>query len=154
GKATERDVIEIQTHEDRLYELVDGVLVEKVVGSPEAYLAYQLTLLLGGFVEQADLGIIVGADGTMRLMRGLVRIPDISFVSWSQLPNREVPSEAIPDLAPALAVEVLSKGNTRGEMARKLKDYFLAGVRLVWYLDPRKRLIQVYTAPDQSRRLD
>jgi Uma2 family endonuclease len=50
-------------------------------------------------------------------------------------------------------VEVLSKGNTPTEMQRKLKDYFLAGVRLVWFVDPKRRTVEVFTAPDQSRVL-
>ncbi len=33
-------------------------------------------------------------------------------------------------------------------MERKLREYFLAGVRLVWMIDPRKRLAEVYTIPD------
>jgi Uma2 family endonuclease len=82
-------------------------------------------------------------------MPGLVRIPDISFVSWNRLPGRVLPSKPIPDLVPDLAVEVLSKGNTKGEMRRKLKEYFLTGVQLVWFVNPRTRTIQVYTAPDQ-----
>lgn len=153
GTATEQDVIDIQTHEDRLYELVDGVLVEKVMGFPESTLTCQLIRLLGNYVEEKGLGILAGADGTVRLMPGLVRIPDISFVSWRQLPRHEVPSDPIPDLAPDLAIEVLREGNTRGEMNRKLKDYFLAGVRLVWYVDPRRQTVRVYTAPDRCTRL-
>lgn len=43
----------------------------------------------------------------------------------------------IGTLVPDLAIEVLSAGNTEGEMRRKLHDYFTAGVRLVWYIDPR-----------------
>ena len=43
----------------------------------------------------------------------------------------------MPALAPDLAVEVLSESNTRAEMDRKLRDYFAAGVLLVWYFDPR-----------------
>jgi Uma2 family endonuclease len=82
-------------------------------------------------------------------MPRLVRIPDVSFVSWDRLPKREVPADPIPDLAPDLAVEVLSEGNTEKEMQRKLKEYFLAGVRLVWYVDPRTRTVEVYSAPDQ-----
>ena len=35
-------------------------------------------------------------------------------------------------------------------MARKLDDYFRAGVRIVWYVDPKKRTVRVYTAPDRS----
>ena len=56
-------------------------------------------------------------------------------------------------LAPDLAVEVLSEGNTKGEMERKLKDYFFAGVRLVWYIDLKKRTAAVYTSPDEGATL-
>ena len=106
------------------------------------------------FVRSNDLGIVAGADGTIRLARGLVRIPDCAFFSWDRLPGKVVPDEPIPDLAPDLAVEVLSKSNTVSEMKRKLKDYFFAGVRLVWLIDPKKRIVDVYTAPDQSVRLE
>jgi Uma2 family endonuclease len=149
GTATEKDVIDIQDREDRLYELVDGVLVEKIMGFPESYLACEIVRLMGNYAAQNDLGIVVGADGTVRLMPKLVRIPDVSFVSWRQLPSRRVPADPIPDLAPELAVEVLSEGNTKREMDRKLKDYFLAGVLLVWFVDPAKRTVTVYTAPDE-----
>ena len=83
-------------------------------------------------------------------MPGQVRIPDVAFVSWERLPGKVVPDVAIPDLAPDLAIEVLSEGNTEKEMERKLKDYFFAGVRLVWYIDIKKRTAEVYTSPDQS----
>jgi Uma2 family endonuclease len=56
-------------------------------------------------------------------------------------------------LAPDLAVEVLSEGNTRSEMERKLRDYFFSGVRLVWFLDPRIRSATVFTSPDQATEL-
>jgi Uma2 family endonuclease len=45
---------------------------------------------------------------------------------------------------------VLSKGNTSKEMARKLDEYFRAGVRLVWYVDPKRRTVRVYTGRDRS----
>ena len=44
---------------------------------------------------------------------------------------------------PDLVVEVLSKSNTPKEMNRKLGEYFRAGVRLVWYVDPSKRTVRV-----------
>ncbi len=53
--------------------------------------------------------------GMMRLMAGLVRIPDVAFISWTRLPHQCVPTEPVPDLAPDLAVEVLSAGNTPGK---------------------------------------
>src|SRR5262249_12503481 len=119
-------------------------------GFREGYLSQKVGRSIGNYVDEHDLGIVAGADGTVRLMNGLVRIPDVSFVSWDQLPSRTVPNEPIPDLAPDLAVEILSKGNTPGEMQRKLKEYFLAGVRLVWFIDPRTRTAQVFPSPDES----
>jgi Uma2 family endonuclease len=153
GQATEKDVLELEAHEDRLYELVDGVLVEKIMGYPESRLAMWIGHRIEAFLEEHDLGIVAGADGTMRLAPSLVRIPDVSFVAWERLPNRELPTEAIPDLTPDLAVEVLSEGNTPQEMERKLKDYFFAGTTLVWFVDPAARTVEVYTAPDQSFKL-
>ncbi len=75
-------------------------------------------------------------------------MPDISFFCWDKLPGHVLPSEPIPDLFPDLAVEVLRENNTPEEMRRKLREYFLAGVRLVWMIDPRKRMAEVYTGPD------
>jgi Uma2 family endonuclease len=89
----------------------------------------------------------------LRLGPGLVRLPDVSFISWDRLPRRAVPREEIWPIAPDLAVEVISRGNTREEMQRKLSDYFAAGVRLVWYVYPATREVYVYTSPDQCVRL-
>jgi Uma2 family endonuclease len=154
GTASERHVIAIQEREEGLYELMEGVLVEKVMGYLESYLAIELGRLLGNFIAEHDLGVLTGADGALRLMQGLVRIPDLSFISWDRLPDRRLPDEALPDLTPDLAVEVLSEGNTPGEMDRKLRDYFFAGTRLVWYIDLRRRTVRVYTGPDQCVELN
>ena len=146
GTATEQDVIDIEARESRLCELVDGVLVEKTVGIYESYLALRMGHLLTTFVERYGLGMVVGADGMMRLAAGLVRIPDVSFISWDQLPERRVPRVPIADLAPDLAVEVISPSNTAREMERKLQDFLAAGVRLVWYVHPGPQEIRVHTA--------
>jgi Uma2 family endonuclease len=150
GQATEKDVIALHDRTDRLFELVDGVLVEKIMSFPESALTCDLIRLLGNFLDEHRLGFLAGPDGAVRLMPGLVRIPDVSFISWGQLPKRERPTDPIAGLAPALAVEVLSKGNTKREMDRKVREYFLCGVLLVWLIDPAKRAARVYTAPDQS----
>jgi len=153
GMATEQDVLDIYEREKRLYELVEGVLVEKTVGVQQSFLAVLLAGLLRDFVVQHKLGFVLGADGMARLAAGLVRIPDVSFVSWDQFPAGKVPRLAMLNVAPALAVEVLSPSNTREEMDRKLRDFFAAGVRLVWYVDDAHRTVQVYTAVDQSTTL-
>jgi len=127
--------------------------LEKTVGNYESYLAGILIQLLGNFVQQNGLGVIMPPDGMMRLAPGLVRLPDVSFISWDRLPGRTIPRKEIWDLAPDLAVEVISRGNTRQEMARKLSDYFSAGVRLVWYVYSDTNEVQVYESPDKCATL-
>jgi Uma2 family endonuclease len=151
GTGTEQDVVAAaEAADERLCELVDGVLVEKSMGYYEARLAAVLGYFLEAYLTDHDLGIVLGADGMTRLEPGLVRIPDVSFFSWDRFPDRTLPRAPIPDLAPDLAVEVLSQSNTPREMERKLHDYFRAGTKLVWYVDPERRTATVYTAPDQS----
>jgi Uma2 family endonuclease len=150
GTATEKDLQALHRRTGRMYELVDGVLVEKVMSYLESTLASDLITLINLFLREHDLGIVAGEAGAMRLMPGLVRIPDVSFVSWDQLPTRERPRQKIAPVPPALAVEVLSAGNTPKEMLRKVREYFLAGTRAVWFLDLKRRTIRVYTAPDES----
>ena len=153
GTATERDVTELHDRENRLFELVDGVLVEKAMGFYESALAAILLSALNRFAEEHDLGLVLGADGTMRLAPGLVRIPDVSFIAWDRLEGIDR-RQPIPDLAPSLAVEVLSRGNTRREMQRKCREYFQAGVELVWTLDPEARRMTVHTSPEQWTAID
>jgi Uma2 family endonuclease len=143
-------VLAVHRREDRLCELVDGVLVEKVMGFEESMLAAQIIMLLGNFVRSKKLGVIAGEGGMLRLSKGLVRIPDVSFIARSRLPGGKPPTEPMPGLAPNLAIEVLSQSNTREEMERKLDDFFDAGVEIVWYVDPPTRSVRVFTSRTKS----
>ncbi len=147
GTATEKDVLRIRDRERRLFELVDGVLVEKVMGYWESVLAIELGRLLGNFVNRRKLGSLAGEAGMLRLSPGLVRIPDLSFISRARLASHRRARARILPLAPDLAIEVLSEGNTPREMARKVREYFVSGCRLVWFIDPRTRTVAVYTSP-------
>lgn len=152
GTATERDLLRLTAKEDRLYELVDGTLVEKPMGWKEALLATWLSHRLLAYIETNDLGAVVGADGTLRLRNWLVRVPDVAFMLWENVPpDDELPQ--IPDLAPDLAVEVISPSNTVREMARKRREYFQAGTRLVWQVYPDRKEVEVYTSVNRFRTL-
>jgi Uma2 family endonuclease len=150
GTATEEDVIRIEAQENRLCELVVGVLVEKPMGFRESLLAVAIARYLYEFVTPRNLGLVTGEGGMMRLFAGLVRIPDVAFISWARLPGGKVPDAPIPRLAPDLAVEVLSRSNTPSEMRGKREEYFEAGVALVWMVDPEERRVTVYTSPEDS----
>jgi Uma2 family endonuclease len=144
GTATEEDLIAAYNSKTHLCELVDGVLVEKAMGLRESLLAAALISLLRAFVVPRKLGLVTGEGGTIKFAPGLVRVPDVAFISWSRVPGGRVPEKPVPQLAPDLAIEVLSEGNTKAEMGRKRSEYFDAGVEVVWEVDPEERTVAVY----------
>jgi Uma2 family endonuclease len=150
GTATVADLLR---EENRRCELVEGTLVEKPVGLEESFLAGWLLTLINQYVVPRNLGVVTGEAGLMELPEGPVRGPDVAFTSWGRMANRRRPADPIPELAPDLAVEVLSASNTPGEMARKRGEYFRAGVRLVWEIDPRARTVRAYTAENAYAEL-
>ena len=123
------------------------------MGATVALLASNLARHFWNHLDHHDLGVALGADGMLRLRPRLVRIPDVSFISWDQIPSGEFPSQPIPDLYPDLAVEVLSESNTPTEIDRKLIEYFEAGCRLAWIVDPKTQTADVYTSPTECRHL-
>jgi Uma2 family endonuclease len=151
GSATEKDVIRAEGRYNCLCELIDGTLVEKPMGYYESRLAVVHTTFLENFLTEHDLGIILAPDAMLRVEPGQVRLPDLCFLSWNQFPGRLLPPGSILDRVPDLAIEILSRSNTKEEMARKRREYFLGGCRLVWEIDPERKAARVYTAPDESK---
>ena len=149
GTATEEDVLRVMSRTGRICELVDGILVEKVMSSFGSRLAAILIYLIEAFLDDHDLGVVLGEAGFLKLVPTMVRAPDVSFIRWERFPNGDFPEEAIWPVVPDLAVEILSPGNTEPEMQRKVGEYFKAGSRRVWLVDPASRTARVFTS---SRR--
>jgi Uma2 family endonuclease len=124
GTATEADLLRFVEGGDRLCELIDGTLVEKPMGFTEGQIAMRLGARLTLYADDHDLGIVAGADSTLRMKSGRVRLLDLVFVSYERLPGKVLPPEKVPTLTADLAVEVLSEGNTVAEIAQKLRELF------------------------------
>ena len=154
GTATEQEVLDVWKRDRKLCELIDGTLVEKTVGHREGYLAWWIGFHLGDYLRRNDIGYGLGADGMMRIAPHLVRIPDVSFISWERLGARLIPSTPIPDLVPDLAIEIISEGNSAAEMERKLHEYFDAGISLVWYVYPETRTVRVFTSTEDATTIE
>jgi Uma2 family endonuclease len=153
GTAMEEDLLRLLDSENRICELIDGTLVEKPMGYFESRLAAILIMVIGRFVDEHDLGIVLGEAGTLRILSDQIRVPDVAFLSWRHFPDRLLPAEPVPAIAPDLAVEILSKGNTKREMERKLDDYLAAGVKLVWFIDPVTASAVAYEDRHNSHKL-
>lgn len=131
------------------YEVVRGQLVCLPMSSYQSStIAARIVIALGGFAHPAGLGVVAGADGAFILRRDpdTTRIPDVSFVRAGRLPPVEE-RDRFPELAPDLAVEVLSPSDRASETNDKVLDYLDAGVHIVWVVDPPRRTVAVYT-PD------
>jgi Uma2 family endonuclease len=152
GTATERDLIRNNESKFKtaICELVDGCLVEKPVGWEESAIAFLIGQALLNFVRPRRLGTVLAPDGMLRLVPGLLRAPDVSFLARGKLTRYKRGGKRIPSVAADLAVEVVSKSNTKAEIARKLNEYFAAGTRLAWVVDPKTQTVRVHTAPRKS----
>jgi hypothetical protein len=130
GTATEDDAIAcLDGAYKQLVELVDGVLVEKVMGIKESLLAQWIGHQIWTYLEEHDHGLLFGADGPLRLAQGLIRLPDVSFVSWDQMPDG-LPDVSVLTAFPDLAVEVVS-----------------------WVIYPKTESAEVYSLPDRKKRV-
>lgn len=99
---------------------------------------------LANHVRARELGVVYAAETGFTLARhpDTVRAPDVAFVRRERLPTPE--PVGFPDLPPDLVVEVLSPDDRPGELLAKIADWLAAGTRLVWVIDPDRRVARVY----------
>lgn len=149
--ATEEDLL--RTPEDGWrYELVDGQIRRVPGGARHGAVCVAVAARLLMFVDQRQLGYVVGSNTGFRFPGGNVRVPDVSFVAHGRCPGEQVP-EGFGDLAPDLAIEVLSPDDRSRDILDKVGEYLQAGVRLVWVIDPKKRTAVVHRSLTEVRRL-
>ena len=138
-----------------LYEVVDGGIREKALGVYEAETASILQEVLGPSVRSRGLGrVVTETRFDLRPAVDRCRCPDSAFVSAATLPlGRRTPRVAAWAVVPELAVEVVSPTNSANEVARKVEEYFQAGVRRVWVVDPALAKLYDYGATTAVRIL-
>ena len=129
---------------DRRYELVKGELFEMPpAGGRHGSVAMRIGSLLDTHVLANQSGYVFAAETGFILRRDpdTVRAPDASFVAKDRLPMGELPTGYV-DVAPDLAVEVVSPSDRETEVLDKVEEWLQAGSRLVWVLYPGNPLGQ------------
>jgi len=111
-------------------------------------LAYQLKR----YLKRDPLGIVLGTDGPVRTLFPQVHMPHISFIHKRRISGKRTRSAVLP-VAPDLAMEVLAPSKSPAEMERKLEEYFAAGVKLVWCIDPHARRAWIDRSPTDVREI-
>ena len=117
----------------RRLELVKGRVYEMPPpGARHGSVAMRIGSLLNTYVLGNLLGRAFAAETGFILRRNpdTVRAPDASFVAGDRLPEGELPVGYL-EMAPDLAVEVVSPSDTAREIQEKVADWLRAGTRLV-----------------------
>ena len=130
---------------DKCTELVRGrLVVREPPGSLHGLVAMTLGIELGIFVRNSGAGRVFAAETGFKLASNpdTVRAADVAFVSSERMEGARTVGYAA--LAPDLVVEVLSPNDRPGEALAKVADWLSAGTKLVWIVDPERRLARVY----------
>jgi Uma2 family endonuclease len=127
-------------------ELVDGELVPKMSPtSSHSRAQKRLLRFLDDWCEQSGQGE-VNPEWTVVLKRHGVDwapVPDLTYISQSRVPadwDEEGPCSGTPELV----VEIISPGQTFGELTQKATDYLLAGVDRVWVVDTKAQSVTIF----------
>ncbi len=134
---------------DVTYEFVNGAAVPKYKNdemSPKFFHArFQKTLLI--LLDQClQNNGRVEVEWAVKLKinnENWVPVPDLTYVSYNLLPRDWLQDEACP-VTPELVIEIISPGQTFGEMTEKATAYLQAGVLRVWVVDTKARTITIF----------
>lgn len=142
-------LVDSPEYADRIVELVEGEIIEMSKPSGlHGQITFLLSLKIGNFVVENGLGIVTAADTGFILERNpdggdTVRGLDIAFLSSANAPA--VLPDHLVDVAPDLAVEIISPSNRVTDMHRKIRQLLAAGTALVWIVHPETRTVEAHT---------
>ena len=140
-KLTKAEFWEIADAADITYELIDGVADAKM--SPK-YFHAKSTLLLVKIIDRwSDGRGRLGIEWAIDLNDNYSPVPDLLYISFDRLPITWEENDACP-VAPELAIEIISPGQTFGQMIQKASIYLNNGVLRVWIIDPSTKSLTVF----------
>ena len=137
------------------YELVDGNLIRMTpAGGEHGAVTARVGHVLQEYADTHG-GVCCGAETGFILRRtpDVVRAPDAAFVSGERVPKSGIPKSYWP-FAPDLAVEVPSPNDRFSDVHIKIAEYFAAGTRLLWIVEPATKRVHVYQSPHDMQVIE
>jgi Uma2 family endonuclease len=127
------------------YELVAGRIVRmSPPGCRHGALATRIAALLNHHVVSNGLGVVLTPSGfKLASHPDTVREPDVAFVRRERTPPGGIPESFWPG-PPDLAVEIVSPGDRRADVLRKVDEYLMHGAAVVWVVETRQQSVTVY----------
>ncbi len=141
GEWTEADYFRLP-ETNRIMELSEG----RLIISPSPTIKHQLVLgnlytLIRNYVLSKNLGKAITSPVDVRLRKGIIRQPDIAFISKK---HRNIATRKYLSV-PELVVEILSKGTAKEDKEDKFQEYERSGIQEYWIVDPFRQIIEIYT---------
>ena len=137
------------------YDLLRGEIIRLAPATGEhGAIAGELARLVGNVVKAERRGRVYTAETGFILSHDpdVLLCPDVSFVRSSRLgPLQD--QRTFLDLAPDLAIEVLSPSESLRSIREKVSAYLEGGTQAVWVVDPVRRSLTVYLANDSMTLL-
>jgi Uma2 family endonuclease len=130
---------------DKSTELVRGrLIVREPPGTEHGRIQANLAYFISHHVRRNQLGAVFGQDTGFKIESNpdTVRAPDVAFLERTRASL--VRPRGYAALAPDLVVEILSPEDRPGEVLTKVGAWLDAGVKLVWVIDPERRVARVY----------
>lgn len=139
---------------DITYELMNGEARPKM--SPQFFhssLTGALFILLGQWNQNRGRVRIEWSVQLTREGKDWVPVPDLLYISYNRLSRDWNQNKPCP-IPPELVIEILSPGQTFGDMNEKATAYLKAGVDRVWVIDPEAKSITIFypDAPPETKR--
>jgi Uma2 family endonuclease len=137
------EFMRLPEREGPIYELDEGeLLMEPSPTGRHNLIRKRIASRLDRFVQAHGLGLVF-EEMDFRLGPDSVRNPDVAFVTTEHLKKLDLDRSPMEG-APALAIEVISPGNTAQDMRKKVRQYLEAGSCSVWLVYPALRLAEIY----------
>ena len=127
------------------YELVDGVPIDVTKSVLSGVIAGTVLYRLQPFAKGR--GYLTCGKASFRIVNGNVRCPPISYTRRERVPDLDTPTVLL-NYVPDLCIEIISPSEEPADMARKVREYFASGAKIVWQMFPESETIKVYTEPD------
>lgn len=132
---------------ERLLELVDGEIVEKVPTQKHGICAGNIYGYFWTFVKKTRSGrVVMEVRYRTPQDKRNSRIPDVSYTSG----NAPIVERGSVQQMPDIAIEVKSPDDSLKDMRAKARYYLANGTKLVWLVEPQKRFVEVYTLDEEQ----
>ena len=128
---------------DYNYEFVNGQAIKKnPMKQSELPMVQFLTRLFSKTLAYENYGELVPEADTY-IDEYRKRVPDLAYFTAKQIKQAAIGIKVVP----AFVIELLSDSESFDDVEKKIKDYFDAGVQVVWYINPKSKRIHNYTSP-------